>query len=103
MIKTVRTGIDGDYIIRNIKKGIYEIVVGYPSYKDAKTELDIERNPDGTWVKVFDFILERGPVLVQPSDVIIRGMPSPVARFLDKDAPSGQTFTSDQIEHFPTP
>ena len=88
------TDFDGNYTIKNIEPGEYDIVLTYPRYRTVEAKLSVR----GTGYTVWNEVMERSD---EPSEVIICGKMPPVHNFDFGEPATIIRFSADDIMHFP--
>lgn len=103
-VTAARTDFDGKYEIKNIIKGRYDLEISCFGYFTVLTILNMEHVPDGMKYRVINEAMVKRYDSFEQEKAIIVGMPSVDSpAFNYGDPTQGWRFTSDQIEHFPTP
>ena len=88
------TDFDGNYTIKNIEPGEYDIVLSYPGYRTVEAKLSVR----GTGYTVWNEVMERS------EELIIMGNITPVEMkplSIDFGEPATTRFSADDIMHFP--
>ena len=83
-LTTISTA-NGQYVLKNVKTGIYTLKVSYVGYETASRELTIENN--------VSLDIDLRPAAVMQDEVVIRGI-----RTFDKEAPSFSNISEQQVE-----
>ena len=88
------TDFDGNYTIKNIVPGEYDVVLSYPGYRTVEVKLSVR----GTGYTVWNEVMERS------EEFIIMGNITPVEMkplSIDFGEPATTRFSADEIMHFP--